>query len=265
MPIPGSDPAIAATAPDEPLVRKALPRLYVSGAVLAPAERVTLGGADHHYLTRVLRLGVGAPLLLLDGAGLVALAQIASLTDAQVVLVCQRCEPSGTSTPLSLTLLCGVLKGDRHDWVIEKATELGVSTIRSVLCARSVPDLSGDRSEKRQARWERVARAAMQQCRRPCLPHIAAPVPLAQALALVQAPRRLLLWEGTAQSLRSHFPDHDRHTETALLVGPEGSLTEEEIHLATQAGFLPASLGPTILRAETAAVAAIAATQVLAW
>lgn len=257
------------------LLKTPLPRLFLHDVPLHVGSPVPLSGADHHYLTRVLRLGPGDHVLLLDGRGQVADAQITAISAQVVQLQPQRIEAAPAVAPLpALHLLVGILKGERHDWVIEKATELGAARILSLACARSIPSLSGDRGDRRQARWARVALAAAKQCRRSLVPQISPPLAFADALSDCAEGPRLLFSEGLAPPLRRVLPaDVALATQTAdateteqarpvvsLLIGPEGGLTDEEQTQAVQAGFRPCSLGPTILRAETAAIAALAAT-----
>lgn len=265
-------------------VRRPLPRLFVDSARLAGRDALELSGASHHYLLRVLRLKSGDELLLLDGKGLVRAARIGacSATSCTLALSADAADlPLAGSGP-RITLLVGLLKGEKHDLVIQKATELGVSRIATVLLKRCVPRLEGSgdddsRVERRQKRWQRVAESAAQQCRRPALPDVTPALSLTAALALsgdgdaggdIDAPPlRLLLHEGEAPPLgilvRSALATSSPHN-VELLVGPEGGLDPAEQEQALSHGFLPASLGPQILRAETAVLASIVAVQT-AW
>ena len=244
------------------------PRLFISPERFAPAEKLVLGGAEHHYLTRVLRLRVGDAVVLLDGSGRLGAARVAQVDADQVELAWESATTAQQSGP-QVILLGGLLKGDKQDFVIQKATELGVNEVVPVVCQRSVPQLGEDRAEKRQQRWSRIALAAAQQCRRPDVPRVHGPTPLCTALqACVPDPAALslLLYEGPAAPLHALLPTTSDLTPRALstvrlLIGPEGGFTDAEVAAATAAGFLPASLGPRILRAETAVVAALAVLQ----
>lgn len=225
-------------------------------------------GAEHHYLTRVLRLRVGAGVVLLDGQGRVGAARVARVEAEQVELGWESAATQTAAGP-KVVLLGGLLKGDKQDFVIQKATELGVHELVAVACQRSVPQLEKERAEKRQQRWQRIAQGAAQQCRRPDVPQLRGPLPLAAALAAAAAAAlpvlSLLLYEGPAPPLHAAVaaacagagPLGTVH----LLIGPEGGFTAAEVAAATAAGFIPASLGPRILRAETAVVAALAVMQ----
>lgn len=270
------------------LLKSPLPRLFQPEAQLVLGKPLSLVGAEHHYLTRVLRLAPDDRLLILDGHGQVAEARIARISGSELTVEPQRIEAATTSRLPDLWLLVGMLKGERHDLVIQKATELGAAAIVSVACQRSIPTLQGERADKRQARWLRVAQAAAGQCRRVAVPRISPPLSLQAALTECPAATRLLLSEGVAPPLRTLLPTEPApppptHVQTqdglgssrvstqstspgpaiALLIGPEGGLTDEEVGLAVSHGYLPCSIGPHILRAETAAIAALAATTAL--
>jgi 16S rRNA (uracil1498-N3)-methyltransferase len=167
--------------------------------------------------------------------------------------------------PTQLTLYCGLLKGDKQDFVTQKATELGVHRLVPVACQRSVPQLHEDRAERRQQRWTKIAQAAAQQSRRADIPEVTGPLSFAAALAdsaQVSSVLRLLLFEGSAPPL--HTVIHQQPQALAqlhLLIGPEGGFAPAELAAATEAGFVPVSLGPRILRAETAVVASLAVVQ----
>jgi 16S rRNA (uracil1498-N3)-methyltransferase len=234
-------------------------RLFVPPAGIA-AARLTITAADHRYLVRVLRLQPGDTVTLFDGAGREVEARIERVGRAETELVLgaphHRSDTAGAAgagpEPL-LVLLTAVPRGPRMDLLVEKTTELGVSRIVPVLTERSVarPDAA------RRGRWEKIAREAARQCGRTHIPEVSAPIALAAALAAPELPpRRLVLWEGQGGSpLRSQL---DGHEPAALLVGPEGGFVPGEVEAARHAGFHTVTLGPRILRVETAAMVAVA-------
>lgn len=244
------------------------PRLFIAPERFIPAAPLVLKGAPHHYLTRVLRLRIGDAVVLLDGQGRVGAARVARVEAEQLELGWESMAMQTAAGP-KVVLLCGLLKGDKQDFVIQKATELGVHELVAVACQRSVPQLEKERAEKRQLRWLRIAQGAAQQCRRPDVPQLRGPLPLAAALAegIPADPPTLslLLYEGPAPPLHAAVSgrgDTPRPLAAVrLLIGPEGGFTDAEVAAATAAGFVPASLGPRILRAETAVVAALAVMQ----
>lgn len=241
----------------------AVPRLFVAAGALEKQSALQLVGAEHHYLSRVLRLEVGDKVMLLDGKGQTLATRIAQLRSDAVELETLSLETKAASpyAEPAVTLYMAHLKGERHDLVMQKATELGARRIVTLHCRRSVPAFLADRSNRRLERWMRIVRAAAQQCRRADLPEVSAPLDFAEGmqLAAARAAQRLLLYEGPAPGMRSVLAELcPPAAEIDLLIGPEGGFEADEIAAAIAAGFVPCSLGPRILRAETAALAALA-------
>lgn len=253
------------------------PRLFVDPERLPAAGELLLDGPSRHYLGRVLRLGPGDKVVLLDGLGRVCAATVTRLDAEQAALRIVEEETArageggaaGPAAAIRLTLLCGLLKGEKQDFVVQKATELGAARIVPVACRRSVPQLDSDQGEKRQKRWQRIAIAAAQQCRRLDVPEVTAPTAWSEALRkreTTRPPVRLLLYEGMApplgavlrRALDADVPGGGSDRVVEILIGPEGGFAADEVLAASEAGFLPASLGPLTLRAETAVVAALA-------
>jgi 16S rRNA (uracil1498-N3)-methyltransferase len=222
------------------------------------AERIRLRGAEARYLRDVLRLRRGARLEVFDGEGGQFIAEVADVGRSGVELaVVAVSERSPAESPLSLTLAVAVAKGAKLDWVVEKATELGVSRIVPFTCARTIPQ--GDFAS-RTRRWQRLAEAAATQSRRAVCPDVDDVAPFSAVLELApQRDRAILFWERGDASIDSRS---DRSVATAVVVtGPEGGFTDEEATAARSAGFTIATLGPRILRAETAALTAVALAQ----
>ena len=224
------------------------------------AGPLVLDGPAHRYLARVLRLGVGATITLFDGAGLEASATIVRVDDAaaRVELDVGVPGPASVLVPaLELVLLVGLLKGDKLELVIQKATELGVTRIVPVEAVRAVVKLDPARATQRVARWRTIAAEAAKQCGRADLPEVTAPLALADALASAPAgPRLFVDEEHKGAGLAAALPDGSRAATVAI--GPEGGWAPEERQAAASAGFTTVGLGPRTLRAETAALAAIA-------
>ena len=213
-------------------------------------------GEEAHHLTRVLRVEPGQKYEI-SGNGGVYLAEIE--TARKDLVSFSVIEKLGSSEmPVRITVLAALIKFDRFEWLIEKATELGVESIVPFPAERS--DKGLDRAaEKRVERWRKIAREASEQSRRCRLPSIAEPVPFAGAITF-QAGLRLALEEqaGSTPILSTLPPDRVPGAGVALLVGPEGGWTDRERSAFTGEGWKPISLGATILRAETAAIAAVA-------
>jgi 16S rRNA (uracil1498-N3)-methyltransferase len=224
-----------------------------------------LRGDDALHLTRVLRAQVGQCYEITDSRT-AWLAQIAESRSDRVVFRVLEEVPS-PEVPVRLTLVAALIKFDRFEWMIEKATELGVKRIVPFLAARSEKGLL-EASHKRSDRWSRIARESSQQSRRLRAPDIAAGVPLEAALAEAGDYRYFLDEcgaEGNAPPLVRMLPQcRAPSARVALLIGPEGGWTEQERLRTNAAGWQAVSLGPQTLRAETAAMAA-AAIVVSAW
>ena len=214
-----------------------------------------LSGDDARHLTRVLRAEGGQRYEITDGQS-AYLAEIAEAHGQRVVF--RVVEPIASTPPaVRITLCAALVKFDRFEWTIEKATELGVEAILPVEAARSEKGLL-EASRKRAARWQRIARESSQQARRVAAPRILEAVPFESALGQ-PAGHRYFLDENAAPPLLRVLPAvHTAGDSVALLVGPEGGWTDAERNQAAAAGWQPAGLGPLVLRAETAAIAALA-------
>ena len=237
------------------------PRFYCpqtlpdSGSFELPADAA-------HHATRVLRLRTGDAVQVFDGEGNAVDARIASISGKQVVLDQVQLCAAGSVPPLHITLAQAMSSSEKMDWVVQKATELGVTEIQPVQTQRSVAKLSGERIVKRSEHWRGVIIAASEQCGRNTLPQIHAPQDLSHWLALadMQAGSKFILLPDGATALHAQARPQGAAT---LLIGPEGGFTPEEALMAQQAGFVPVLLGPRVLRTETAAIAGIAALQTL--
>ena len=231
--------------------------LVPAGSLAAGARRVE--GEDHHYLFRVRRLRAGDELVLFDGAGLEATGRVLRVDPRGADLELDDLREAAGAGGARLTVALAILKGDRTDWCLPKLVELGVGRIIPLVTERSVVRLDGERASRRRERYQAQARAAAQQCRGALVPVVEPVARLPEALtALEGADLKLLLWEeARAIPLRSALPAAPP-AAAAILVGPEGGFSEEEADRARAAGFAPVGLGPRILRAETAAVAAAA-------
>jgi len=231
-------------------------RLFVPPARMRERP-IVVGGEEHHHIARVLRARPGDAVTLFDGAGAELRARIVRVGRAETELAPDETarDDAADAAPgrTPVVLLTAVPKGGRMDFLVQKCSELGVSRIVPIIAARSVTRPEPDRG----ARWEKIAREAARQCGRADVPVVGAPLALAAALAAPELPaRRLVLSPDPAgQPLRALLPDP---APTALLIGPEGGLSDAETTATRGAGFVSASLGPLILRVETAAIVAVA-------
>jgi 16S rRNA (uracil1498-N3)-methyltransferase len=244
-------------------------RIHVPGPLPADATLELPSQAAQH-VARVLRLAPGDALTLFDGLGGEWPATIRAVSGSAVRVATGARRALERESPLRITLLQALARGEKMDWVLQKATELGVARLQPVACERSVVQLDGGRADKRLAHWHGVVVAACEQCGRNRVPEVLPPLRLDAACAAVDAPLRLVLAPGAARPLGAALraatapAGVPRPPEVALLVGPEGGLAEAEVELARRAGFEAVALGPRVLRTETAAIAALALLQGLA-
>lgn len=236
------------------------PRIHLPGPLAAGAQRA-LEREQAHYLCRVLRLASGDTLEVVNGEGARHTAELLNADPRHAALRIGTALPSGAESPLRITLGQCLSAGEKMDWTIEKAVELGVAAVIPLTSGRSVVRLDAERARKRGEHWRRIVTAACLQCGRDHFP------PVADAIALrdwVEAPAtalRLVLVPGAPRRLRELALPGEQPMAIDLLIGPESGLSEEEVALATARGFLAVSLGPRVLRTETAGLAAIAALQ----
>jgi 16S rRNA (uracil1498-N3)-methyltransferase len=213
-----------------------------------------LGGEDARHLSRVLRAEAGQQYEITDNQS----AYLAEIVEARGDRVVFRVvEPiSSAPLPVRITLCAALVKFDRFEWIVEKATELGVERVLPVETGRSEKGLL-EASRKRTERWNRIARESSQQSRRVSCPEILPAVRFDRSLA-IEADYRYILEESTAPALMRLLPERRSQADRiALLIGPEGGWLDAERQAAATAGWQAASLGPLVLRAETAAVAAL--------
>ncbi|WP_153129800.1 16S rRNA (uracil(1498)-N(3))-methyltransferase [Dechloromonas hortensis] len=236
-----------------------LPRFYCREA-LSPGAHIELPEPVARHAVRVLRLPPGAPMILFDGRGGQYLAHIERIERDRVMAVLASWDEIERESPLSITLVQALQAGEKMDFTIQKAVELGVRHIVPVESRRSVLRLAGERAAKRVAHWQGVVASACEQCGRNQVPLVAPLEKLENWLAR-PAPGavRLMLAPDAEQTLVDLPPAK----EVQLLIGAEGGLDPQEMIAARQAGFVGVRMGPRILRTETAGLAALAILQAL--
>ncbi len=236
-----------------------VPRVFVD-AGLAPGMLLTLPDQTAHHVGRVLRMRVGDALVLFDGNGRYAEARLETIGRRAAAARLGDAVHEERSPPLHLTLLQALSRGERMALTVQKATELGVAAIHPAVGERSVVRINPDRAEHRVHRWRTVAISACEQCGRNRVPIICAPLSLTARLN-DPAPGKRLLLSPAGRPLTSLDPPADAHV--VLLAGPEGGLSDAEMSAARAAGFVEVSLGPRILRTETAPLVALTVCQAL--
>ena len=234
-------------------------RLYIEGNY-GEGSQLEVDADKARYLGRVLRLRVGDPVIVFNGKGSTYSAGITALARSSATLSLHETVPSACESPFSAHLAQGISRGERMDFVVQKATELGVSRITPLLTDRGVVKLDAARADKRREHWQKVAASACEQCGRARLPQLDAPAHLETWLSskTPQIDTGIILRPGSAQSLAAlEMPG----TSACILIGPEGGFSDSEYGLAEAAGFIAVSIGPRVLRTETAAAAALAILQ----
>jgi 16S rRNA (uracil1498-N3)-methyltransferase len=219
------------------------PRLYFPQA-LVNGETIQIGGQAAHHIKHVLRLRPGSGISVFDGQGNEYNAVLIDIGRKEVTAIIGKRTAGIAESPLQITLAQGVARNERMDIILQKAVELGVTTIQPLWMQRCQTHLKAARLEKRIQHWLGVIISACEQCGRNTLPRLAAPDSLQHWI----------------KSLRSLTPSREN---ICILVGPEGGLSPDEQLLAGSAGFLDIRLGPRILRTETAALTALAGMQTL--
>lgn len=241
-----------------------IPRLHVPGGHLT-GDVVELAPDASHQLARVLRLRAGEPVQLFDGQGRRFAARVLDADARRCRLRVDGVEAGLPDGPLRITLAQCLSSAEKMDWTIEKAVELGVHAIQPLVSARTQIRLDAPRMRRRHEHWLRIVEAACMQCGRDRLPELAPALDLDHWLALTDrsaARTRIVL--APHATTRLSTLRIDRSLPIDLLVGPESGLSPQEMERARAAGFEAVSLGPRVLRTETAGLAAIAALQALA-
>ena len=228
-----------------------MPRFFIDGTA---DGRAYIAGADALHIAKALRMRPGEALTLCDGKGTDFEGVLETVTDRQVTVRITVSRPSQAEPTLAVTLYQGLPKGDKMDWIVQKAVELGVTAVVPVATRRSVARLEG-KADKKQERWQRIAAEAAGQCGRGILPAVERPLSWNQALSRLSGEPALVFYEGGGRPLRERGPPSPRRRSGCG--GPEGGFDPEEIDAFRRQGGGVATLGPRILRCETAPLAAL--------
>lgn len=233
-----------------------MPRFYCP-LPLAIGSDITLPDHIAHHI-HVLRLALGESITLFNGEGGEYTATLSLIDKKRACAEIKTFTPREVELPYSVTLAQALPEGSKLDWIIEKAVELGAAAIQPIAAQRCVVRLSSDRAAKKMEHWQGIIASAAEQSGRNRLPHLTEPANFHDWIGCQNLHRRILLTPRAEQSL-SDWARHHPPQALALLIGPEGGFTADEENAALNHGLLPLSMGPRVLRTETAGLAALAA------
>lgn len=233
-----------------------IPRIYQPGA-LTPGTETELAEDAANHVGRVLRMQTGSELQLFNGDGLNYQAQIIESGKKQVRVHVMACQPNPVESPLRIHLGQGISRGDRMDFAIQKAVELGVTEITPLFTERCGVKLDAERLQKRTEQWQRIAISACEQSGRSVVPTVHPALSLDKWLAQATNELKLTLDPWAKDTIKTLTPV----TAVRLVIGPEGGFSDHEVTQTNKAGFVAVQLGPRVLRTETAALTAISALQ----
>lgn len=222
-------------------------------------DLLLLGDEEAHHCLHVMRCRIGDCVVIFDGAGRETEARIQSTTRSEITLE-KGSERSDPPHEVEIVLAQSVLKGKNMEWIIQKATELGASRIIPLLSEHTVVQVEGDDAEKKRQKWQRIALEACKQCGQNWLPRVEAPIELANFIHQGAFDLRLVAaLTPEARPLKRVLSERQEGqmgppSSAVVMIGPEGDFTPEEINKALEMGFQSISLGPVVLRSETAAI-----------
>jgi 16S rRNA (uracil1498-N3)-methyltransferase len=235
-----------------------IPRIYTAQELPVGAEILLPEQAGEHAV-RVLRLERGHPLILINGDGREYEAELGSLARRAVTAIIKHARTVDREGTLSITLVQSIARGEKMDWILQKATELGVSRVVPLITERTEVKLDEERAERRMAHWASVIESACEQCGRTTLPVLSAPQRIDRWLTGLEFDGVRLAMIPDGEMTVRELPSIS--AGVMVVVGPEGGLSEQDVGMLRLANFIGVKLGPRILRTETAGVAVIAALQ----
>jgi len=231
-----------------------MPRFYVPNARIEQ-ELLKVEGSEVRHIRRVLRLKVGDKLVLFDGSAKEYEGIIVEESPSSVVMKVENISSLPKESSLEITLAQSLLKGEKMEYLIQKATELGIKKIVPFFSSRSVPLLDKSNRLRRYHRWEKIAIEACKQCGRIAVPKVEPLQNYSEMLGMAPSEAlRLILWEKKGQGLKQALKQSGGRTKIFFVVGPEGGMSDGEVREAEQAEFIPITLGKRILRSETASL-----------
>ncbi|NRP27862.1 MULTISPECIES: 16S rRNA (uracil(1498)-N(3))-methyltransferase [unclassified Marinobacterium] len=229
-----------------------IPRVYLD-LPLSTGTEIELPEASHNHLVKVLRMKQGFKLVLFNGDGFDYQAELTKVAKRESSVRIIAADSNDRESPIDIHIGQGLSRGERMDYAVQKATELGVQSLTPLFTDRSEVKLTAERQEKRSAHWQQISISASEQSFRAKPMSVNTPLSLAEWIDQCDAELKLILHPHLELTSLNNEP---RPSSVALLIGPEGGLEESEVELALQKGFKPWLLGSRILRTETAPIAA---------
>lgn len=226
------------------------------------AEEMRITGGDARHVSKVLRMQPGDMLQIVSDDGITALAKITAIDSESVTVSCLERLAELHEPRVKITLAQGLAKGEKMDFIVQKAVELGATSIVPVAMEHSVVRLDGVKAAKKVERWQKIAEAAAKQSKRDIIPRVEAVQSMCELLAAKRWDTQVIAYEcEDRMSLKAALQTAEQQGiyELLLIIGPEGGISEAELELARSAGAVPVSLGKRILRAETAGLVAMSA------
>ena len=225
-------------------------------------ELLKVEGSEVRHIRRVLRLKVGDRLVLFDGSAKEYEGIIVEESPSSVVMKVENISSPAKESPLEITLAQSLLKGEKMEYLIQKATELGIKKIIPFFSSRSVPLLDKSKKLRRYHRWDKIAIEACKQCGRIGVPKVESLQIYSEMLRMAPSEAlRLILWEKKGQGLKETLKGSKGRAKIFFVVGPEGGMSDEEVGEGEKAGFIPITLGKRILRSETAGLCLLSVLQ----
>ena len=223
-------------------------------------EEMSIIGVDAKHIGKVLRMQPGDKLQIVSDDGVSALAEITAISESTVTVHCLEVLAESHEPAVKITLAQGLAKGEKMDFIIQKAVELGAYSIVPVAMEHSVVRLDGAKADKKVERWQKIAEAAAKQSKRDIIPQVQAVQSVSQMLANNNCKTKIIAYEcEDRMSLKTALREAGQLDDLLLIIGPEGGISEGELSKAREAGAVPVSLGRRILRAETAGLVAMSA------
>ena len=223
-------------------------------------EEMSITGVDAKHIGKVLRMQPGDKLQIVSDDGVSALAEVTAISETTVSVRCLEVLAESHEPAVKITLAQGLAKGEKMDFIIQKAVELGAYSIVPVAMEHSVVRLDGAKADKKVERWQKIAEAAAKQSKRDIIPQVQAVQSVSQMLANNNCKTKIIAYEcEDRMSLKTALREAGQLDDLLLIIGPEGGISEGELNKAREAGAVPVSLGRRILRAETAGLVAMSA------